>query len=220
MVNPFWWSNNWQSKKGFLKFAKRWFLRNLFVDPKMVSYSKKMFVKTCLLIQTCFNPFVSEAGVPFFSISASEFVEIFAGIGASRVRDLFEQAKKCLGAVEQSRRWGDEFHGLYHVKKLGKTTEKNMFHLKLGDPLGRQKHALEHQNCFNKKKLKNISSIKCFFSGNVGCPDMSRLSLLTLIVTKGYFARMSPKMKLDEQQMRDIKRLFAGRFMSGSLWIL
>ena len=33
-----------------------------------------------------------EAGVPFFSISASEFVEIFAGIGASRVRDLFEQA--------------------------------------------------------------------------------------------------------------------------------
>lgn len=35
-----------------------------------------------------------EAGVPFFSISASEFVEIFAGIGASRVRDLFEQAKK------------------------------------------------------------------------------------------------------------------------------
>lgn len=33
-----------------------------------------------------------QAGVPFFSISASEFVEIFAGIGASRVRDLFEQA--------------------------------------------------------------------------------------------------------------------------------
>merc|ERR1719159_567713 len=35
-----------------------------------------------------------EAGVPFFSISASEFVEVFAGIGASRVRDLFAQAKK------------------------------------------------------------------------------------------------------------------------------
>lgn len=35
-----------------------------------------------------------EAGVPFFSVSASEFVEIFAGIGAARVRDLFEQAKK------------------------------------------------------------------------------------------------------------------------------
>eukprot|EP00929_Paragymnodinium_shiwhaense_P089803 TRINITY_DN49_c0_g1_i5.p1 TRINITY_DN49_c0_g1~~TRINITY_DN49_c0_g1_i5.p1 ORF type:complete len:1518 (+),score=524.24 TRINITY_DN49_c0_g1_i5:97-4650(+) len=35
-----------------------------------------------------------EAGVPFFSISASEFVEVFAGVGASRVRDLFENAKK------------------------------------------------------------------------------------------------------------------------------
>ena len=35
-----------------------------------------------------------EAGVPFFSISGSDFVEMFAGVGASRVRDLFEQAKK------------------------------------------------------------------------------------------------------------------------------
>ena len=35
-----------------------------------------------------------EAGVPFFSISGSEFVEMFVGVGASRVRDLFEQAKK------------------------------------------------------------------------------------------------------------------------------
>lgn len=35
-----------------------------------------------------------EAGVPFFTISGSEFVEMFVGVGASRVRDLFEQAKK------------------------------------------------------------------------------------------------------------------------------
>jgi cell division protease FtsH len=35
-----------------------------------------------------------EAGVPFFSVSGSEFVEMFVGVGASRVRDLFEQAKK------------------------------------------------------------------------------------------------------------------------------
>jgi len=35
-----------------------------------------------------------EAGVPFFSIAGSEFVEMFVGVGASRVRDLFEQAKK------------------------------------------------------------------------------------------------------------------------------
>ncbi len=36
-----------------------------------------------------------EAGVPFFSISGSDFVEMFVGVGASRVRDLFEEAKKC-----------------------------------------------------------------------------------------------------------------------------
>lgn len=35
-----------------------------------------------------------EAGVPFFSISGSDFVEMYVGVGASRVRDLFEQAKK------------------------------------------------------------------------------------------------------------------------------
>jgi cell division protease FtsH len=40
-----------------------------------------------------------EAGVPFFSISASEFVEMFVGVGASRVRDLFEQAKKVAPSI-------------------------------------------------------------------------------------------------------------------------
>ena len=35
-----------------------------------------------------------EAGVPFFSASGTDFVELFVGVGASRVRDLFEQAKK------------------------------------------------------------------------------------------------------------------------------
>ena len=35
-----------------------------------------------------------EAGVPFFSISGSDFVEMFVGVGASRVRDLFEDGKK------------------------------------------------------------------------------------------------------------------------------
>ena len=40
-----------------------------------------------------------EAGVPFFSISGSDFVEMFVGVGASRVRDLFEQAKKAAPAI-------------------------------------------------------------------------------------------------------------------------
>lgn len=40
-----------------------------------------------------------EAGVPFFSISGSEFVEMFVGVGASRVRDLFQQAKRAAPAI-------------------------------------------------------------------------------------------------------------------------
>ncbi len=40
-----------------------------------------------------------EAGVPFFSISGSEFIEMFVGVGAARVRDLFEQARKAAPAI-------------------------------------------------------------------------------------------------------------------------
>jgi cell division protease FtsH len=43
-----------------------------------------------------------EANVPFFSISGSDFVEMFVGVGASRVRDLFEQGKKALRASSSS----------------------------------------------------------------------------------------------------------------------
>ncbi len=61
-----------------------------------------------------------EAGVPFFSISGSEFIEMFVGVGAARVRDLFEQAKKqapCivfideLDALGKSRASGGGFYG-------------------------------------------------------------------------------------------------------------
>ena len=50
-----------------------------------------------------------EAGVPFFSISGSDFVEMFVGVGASRVRDLFEQGKAsapCLIFVDEIGRGG------------------------------------------------------------------------------------------------------------------
>ncbi len=53
-----------------------------------------------LLSRAC----AGEAGVPFFSISGSEFVEMFVGVGASRVRDLFEQAKRnapCIVFVDE-----------------------------------------------------------------------------------------------------------------------
>jgi cell division protease FtsH len=46
----------------------------------------------------------TQAGVPFFSISGSEFVEMFVGVGASRVRDLFKKAKEnapCLVFVDE-----------------------------------------------------------------------------------------------------------------------
>ena len=47
-----------------------------------------------------------EAGVPFFSISGSDFVEMFVGVGASRVRDLFDKAKKnhpCIIFIDEIR---------------------------------------------------------------------------------------------------------------------
>ena len=50
-----------------------------------------------------------EAGVPFFSISGSEFVEMFVGVGAARVRDLFEQARRrrpASSSSTSSTRWG------------------------------------------------------------------------------------------------------------------
>jgi ATP-dependent Zn protease len=46
--------------------------------------------------------------VPFFSISGSDFVEMFVGVGASRVRDMFEQAKKnapCIIFIDESTPW-------------------------------------------------------------------------------------------------------------------
>jgi cell division protease FtsH len=44
-------------------------------------------------------PFPGEAQVPFFSISGSEFVEMFVGVGAARMRDLFEQARKAAPCI-------------------------------------------------------------------------------------------------------------------------
>lgn len=40
-----------------------------------------------------------EAGVPFFTVSASEFVEMFVGRGAARIRDLFNVARKCAPSI-------------------------------------------------------------------------------------------------------------------------
>jgi cell division protease FtsH len=65
-----------------------------------------------------------EAGVPFFSISGSEFVEVFVGVGASRVRDLFEQAKQNKPSIifideidAVGRRRGSAFSGSSHEER-------------------------------------------------------------------------------------------------------
>jgi len=65
-----------------------------------------------------------EAGVPFFSISGSEFVEVFVGVGASRVRDLFEQAKQnrpCIIFIDEidavGRRRGSGLSGSFHEER-------------------------------------------------------------------------------------------------------
>ncbi len=70
-------------------------------DPKKFSRLGARIPKGVLLIgppgtgkTLLARAIAGEAGVPFFSISGSDFVEMFVGVGASRVRDLFEQAKK------------------------------------------------------------------------------------------------------------------------------
>jgi cell division protease FtsH len=70
-------------------------------DPTKFQALGGTIPKGCLLIGApgCGKTLIAravagEAGVPFFSISGSDFVEMFVGVGASRVRDMFEQAKK------------------------------------------------------------------------------------------------------------------------------
>ena len=61
-----------------------------------------------------------EAGVPFFSISGSDFVEMFVGVGAARVRDLFEQAKQkapCIVFI-------DELDALGKARGIGPVTHE------------------------------------------------------------------------------------------------
>jgi cell division protease FtsH len=70
-------------------------------DPKKFTKLGGRIPKGCLLVGApgtgktlLARAIAGEAGVPFFSISGSDFVEMFVGVGASRVRDLFDQGKK------------------------------------------------------------------------------------------------------------------------------
>lgn len=73
----------------FLKHPKRYMELGARIPKGVLLYGSPGTGKTLLA-----RAVAGEAGVPFFSISGSDFVEMFVGVGASRVRDLFEQAKK------------------------------------------------------------------------------------------------------------------------------
>ena len=73
----------------FLKEPKKFSLLGARIPKGVLLYGPPGTGKTLLA-----RAVAGEAGVPFFSISGSDFVEMFVGVGASRVRDLFEQAKK------------------------------------------------------------------------------------------------------------------------------
>jgi len=73
----------------FLKFPKKFHELGAKIPTGVLLFGPPGTGKTLLA-----RAVSGEAGVPFFSISGSDFVEMFVGVGASRVRDLFEQAKK------------------------------------------------------------------------------------------------------------------------------
>lgn len=73
----------------FLKHPKQYMELGARIPKGVLLYGPPGTGKTLLA-----KAVAGEAGVPFFSISGSDFVEMFVGVGASRVRDLFEQAKK------------------------------------------------------------------------------------------------------------------------------
>ena len=74
---------------GFLKESKRYTRLGAKIPKGVLLVGPPGTGKTLLA-----RAIAGEAGVPFFSMSASEFIEMFVGVGASRVRNLFEQAKK------------------------------------------------------------------------------------------------------------------------------
>ena len=73
----------------FLKFPERFLALGARIPKGVLLVGPPGTGKTLLA-----RAVAGEAGVPFFSISGSEFVEMFVGVGASRVRDLFDQAKR------------------------------------------------------------------------------------------------------------------------------
>jgi cell division protease FtsH len=88
-----------QEIKEFLETPKKFLALGARIPKGVLLYGPPGTGKTLLA-----RAVAGEAGVPFFSISGSDFVEMFVGVGASRVRDLFEQAKQaspCIVFVDE-----------------------------------------------------------------------------------------------------------------------
>src|SRR3981081_2411543 len=88
-----------QEIKEFLENPKKFQALGASIPKGVLLYGPPGTGKTLLA-----RAVAGEAGVPFFSISGSDFVEMFVGVGASRVRDLFEQGKKkapCIVFIEE-----------------------------------------------------------------------------------------------------------------------
>lgn len=83
-----------QEIKDFLKNPKKYQALGAKIPHGVLLYGPPGTGKTLVA-----KAVAGEAGVPFFSISGSDFVEMFVGVGASRVRDLFEQAKQSAPAI-------------------------------------------------------------------------------------------------------------------------
>ena len=83
-----------QEIKDFLKTPERFQALGAKIPKGVLLYGPPGTGKTLVA-----KAVAGEAGVPFFSISGSDFVEMFVGVGASRVRDLFEQAKQSSPAI-------------------------------------------------------------------------------------------------------------------------
>src|SRR5215208_4932392 len=83
-----------QEIKEFLENPKRFQALGARIPKGVLLYGPPGTGKTLLA-----RAVAGEAGVPFFSISGSDFVEMFVGVGASRVRDLFEQAKQAAPCI-------------------------------------------------------------------------------------------------------------------------
>jgi cell division protease FtsH len=83
-----------QEVVGFLRYPDRYYELGAHIPLGMLLVGPPGTGKTLMA-----RAVAGEAGVPFFHLSASEFVEMFVGVGASRVRDLFDQAKSAAPAI-------------------------------------------------------------------------------------------------------------------------